>query len=145
MSNRDKTNTEQLEEHEYVRNPDGTFAEGNTSPAGFDKHPENRHNGSWHKEDTPRFKIEQMMKMSDEELEKIREDEKKSAFERAYANNLLLMRSATDIEEAAKSSKAINDIIHEVYGKMPEMQITVEADEETKEEASKIIRGFALP
>ena len=33
----------------------------------------------------------------------------------------------------------------EVYGKMPEMQITVEADDETKEEASKIIRGFALP
>jgi hypothetical protein len=104
-----------------------------------------RHNGSWHKEDTPRFKIEQMMKASDEELEKIRADEKKSSFERAYANNILLMRSATDIEEAAKSSKAINDIIHEVYGKMPEMQITVEADDDTKEEASKIIRGFALP
>ena len=104
-----------------------------------------RHNGSWHKEDTPRFKIEQMMKMSDDELAKVGADEKKSAFERAYANNLLLMRSARDIEEAAKSSKAINDIIHEVYGKMPEMQITVEADEETKEEAAKIIRGFALP
>ena len=141
MSNRDKNDTEQP--LKFDKN--GKFAKGTGSPAGFNKHPENRHNGSWHKEDTPRFKIEQMMKMSDDELAKVRADEKKSAFERAYANNLLLMRSATDIEEAAKSSKAINDIIHEVYGKMPEMQITVEADEETKEEASKIIRGFALP
>ena len=104
-----------------------------------------RHNGSWHKEDTPRYKIECLMKMSDDELDKVRMDEDKQSFERAYANIILLMRSATDIEEAAKASKALNEMIHEVYGKMPEMQITVEADDETKEEASKIIRGFALP
>lgn len=104
-----------------------------------------RHNGSWHKEDTPRYKIECLMKMSDDELDKVRMDEKKQSFERAYANIILLMRSATDIEEAAKASKALNEMIHEVYGKMPEMQITVEADDDTKEEASKIIRGFALP
>lgn len=104
-----------------------------------------RHNGSWHKEDTPRYKIECLMKMSDDELDKVRMDENKQSFERAYANIILLMRSATDIEEAAKASKALNEMIHEVYGKMPEMQITVEADDETKEEASKIIRGFALP
>ena len=104
-----------------------------------------RHNGSWHKEDTPRYKIECLMKMSDDELEKVRMDKDKQSFERAYANIILLMRSATDIEEAAKASKALNEMIHEVYGKMPEMQITVEADDETKEGASKIIRGFALP
>ena len=104
-----------------------------------------RHNGSWHKEDTPRYKIECLMKMSDDELDKVRMDNERQSFERAYANIILLMRSATDIEEAAKASKALNEMIHEVYGKMPEMQITVEADDETKEEASKIIRGFALP
>lgn len=104
-----------------------------------------RHNGSWHKEDTPRYKIECLMKMSDEELEKVRRDEEKQSFERAYANIILLMRSATDIEEASKAAKALNDMIHEVYGKMPEMQITVEADDDAKEEANKIIRGFCLP
>jgi hypothetical protein len=36
-------------------------------------------------------------------------------------------------------------MIQEVYGKMPEMQINVEADEDTSEEANKFIRGFALP
>lgn len=41
--------------------------------------------------------------------------------------------------------KEIKEMVQEVYGKMPEMQITVEADDDTKEEASKIIRGFALP
>lgn len=104
-----------------------------------------RHNGSWHKEDTPRYKIECLMKMSDEELEEVKTDKKKQSFERAYANIILLMRNATDIEEAAKASKALNEMIHEVYGKMPEMQITVEADEDAKEEANKIIRGFCLP
>lgn len=141
MDNRDKSSTER----EVKRSPDGTYAKGTYPATGFHTNPERRHNGSWHKEDTPRYKIECLMKMSDDELKKVRMDENKQSFERAYANIILLMRSATDIEEAAKASKALNEMIHEVYGKMPEMQITVEADDETKEEASKIIRGFALP
>lgn len=104
-----------------------------------------RHNGSWHKEDTPRYKLECMMKMSDDELSSIRMDDSKQSFERAYANIILLMRSATDIDEATKAAKAMNDMIHEVYGKMPEMQISVQADEETEDSANKFIRGFALP
>lgn len=104
-----------------------------------------RHNGSWHKEDTPRYKLECMMKMSDDELSAIRMDDSKQSFERAYANIILLMRSATDIDEATKAAKAMNDMIHEVYGKMPEMQISVQADEETEDSANKFIRGFALP
>lgn len=133
-SDRDKPNTEQLEEHKYVRNPDGTFAKGNTSPAGFDKHPENRHNGSWHKVDSPRYWLETMMKMSEGELQKIYDDEKQPFFKRKLA-------------KCIKNGewKEIKEMIQEVYGKMPEMQITVEADDDTKEEASKIIRGFALP
>lgn len=141
MSNGDKDDTKQT--LKFDKN--GKFAKGTGVPAGFNKHPENRHNGSWHKPDTPRYKIERLMEMSDEELEKVRADGHRTSFERAYANNILLMRSATDIDEASKSSKALNDIIHEVYGKMPEMQITVEADDDTKDEANKIIRGFALP
>lgn len=140
-SNRDNHDTEQSLKFDE----NGKFTKGTGVPAGFNKHPENRHNGSWHKENTPRYKIERLMDMSDDELARIREDGSKTSFERAYANNILLMRSATDIEEAAKASKALNEMIHEVYGKMPEMQITVEADDDTTEEASKFIRGFALP
>lgn len=141
MSNRDEHDTKQTLKFDE----NGKFAKGTGVPAGFDKHPENRHNGSWHKEDTPRYKIECLMKMSDDELDRVVKDKDRQSFERSYANIILLMRSATDIEEAAKASKALNEMIHEVYGKMPEMQITVEADDDTKEEASKIIRGFALP
>lgn len=145
MANRDDTITEQKDKDWAVRNPDGTFSKGTQPPNTLRERPQDRHNGSWHKKDTPRYKIECLMKMSDDELDKVRMDKEKQSFERAYANIILLMRSATDIEEAAKASKALNEMIHEVYGKMPEMQITVEADDDTKEEASKIIRGFALP
>lgn len=139
MSNTDKAPTKQGGDYKVgnKRPPkERQFGQPNGNP---------RHNGSWHKEDTPRYKIEQMMKMSDKELSDIRADETKQSFERSYANILLLMRTATDVDEAAKASKALNEVIHEVYGKMPEMQITVEADKDTQEEANKIIRGFALP
>ena len=112
----------------------GRFAKGTGVPAGFNVHPENRHNGSWHKEDTPRYWLETMMKMSENELQKIYDDEKQPFFKRKLA------KCIKDGEW-----REIKEMVQEVYGKMPEMQITVEADEETKDEASKIIRGFALP
>lgn len=133
MENRDKTATEQAEKFEG-RNPDGTFAVGNTPTTGFHTNPERRHNGSWHKQDTPRFWLETMMKMSEEELQKIYDNESQPFFKRKLA------KCIKDGEW-----KEIKEMVQEVYGKMPEMQITVEADDETKEEASKIIRGFALP
>lgn len=133
MSDRGDASREQLEP-KYKRNADGTFAKGNQSKSGFDKHPENRHNGSWHKEDTPRYWLETMMKMSEGELIKIYDDESQPFFKRKLA------RCIRDGEW-----KEIKEMVQEVYGKMPEMQITVEADDETTEEASKFIRGFALP
>jgi hypothetical protein len=36
-------------------------------------------------------------------------------------------------------------MINQVYGPMPQVNINAEADEEAAEEASKFIRGFALP
>ena len=111
---------------------------------GYGKPPKNRqfgqpegnpqHNGSWHKEDTPRYWLETMMKMSEADLIKIYDNESQPFFKRKLA------RCIRDGEW-----KEIREMVQEVYGKMPEMQITVEADDDTKEEASKIIRGFALP
>lgn len=44
---------------------------GVPTPPGFEAHPERRHNGAWKKEDTPRYKLEQMMKLSASELDEI--------------------------------------------------------------------------
>ena len=67
MENRDKTSREQ----EVKRNPDGTFAKGTQPPNTFRERPQDRHNGSWHKEDTPRYWLETMMKMKETDLMKI--------------------------------------------------------------------------
>lgn len=134
MDNRANACREQQGKEGIIRNADGTFAKGSVSPGGFQNHPENRHNGSWHKEDTPRYWLETMMKMSEGELQKIYDNENQPLFKRKLA------KCIKDGEW-----KEIKEMVQEVYGKMPEMQITVEADDETKEEASKIIRGFALP
>lgn len=103
-----------------------------------------RHNGAWHKEDTPRYKMEMMMKMTDAELEAARADETKTSFERSFANILYLSRTATDIEEAQKCMIILEKMVNQVYGQMPTVQITAEADKETEEDANKFIRGFAL-
>lgn len=44
-----------------------------------------RHNGAWKKEDTARFKLEQMLKLSEEELTAITEDKNAPYFERKLA------------------------------------------------------------
>lgn len=93
-----------------------------------------RHSGAWRKEDTPRYWLECMMKMDEGELETIYNDEAQPFFRRKLA------KCIKDGEW-----KEIKEMIQEVYGKMPETQITVPADEETTEEANKIIRGFCLP
>lgn len=130
MENRDNYDTKQSLKFDE----NGKFAKGTGVPAGFNVHPENRHNGSWHKENTPRYWLEEMMKMSENELESIYNNESQPFFKRKLA------KCIKDGEW-----KEIKEMVQEVYGKMPEFQVTVEADEETKEEASKIIRGFALP
>ena len=58
-----KSNTDQMEQK---RNSKGQII-GGPPPAGFNKHPENRNPGGWRKSDTPRYKLEQMMKLGEEE------------------------------------------------------------------------------
>lgn len=111
---------------------------------GYGKPPKNRqfgqpegnpqHNGSWHKEDTPRYWLETMMKMSEGELQKIYDDEKQPFFKRKLAK-CIKDGEWTEIKE----------MIQEVYGKMPVVNVEVKPDEDTTEETSKFIRGFVLP
>lgn len=112
----------------------GRFAKGTGVPAGFNVHPENRHNGAWHKENTPRYWLESMMKMDEDELSAIWNNTTCPLFKRKIAK---CIRDG--------DWKELKEMIQEVYGKMPETQITVEADEDVAEEANKIIRGFCLP
>lgn len=87
----------------------GRFKKGNTPPAGFNVNPENRHNGAWKKEDTPRYKLEQMMKMSEEELVTVYQDTKAPLFERKLA------RAIKD-----GNWREIESMINQVYGKPKE-------------------------
>lgn len=64
-----------------------------------------RHNGAWKKEDTPRYKLEQMMKMNDVELLAVYNDKASPLFERKIAHAL-----------NKGDWKTIREMTHEVYG-----------------------------
>lgn len=57
-----------------------------TGKGGFADNPQNRSNGSWKKSDTPRYKLEQMMKLSEDELIAVAKDKDAPYFERKLAN-----------------------------------------------------------
>jgi len=100
-----KANTEQLEQ---TRDEKGRIT-GGTPPAGFNAHPENRHNGAWKKEDTPRFKLEQMMKLSEPELTDVIDDIAAPLFERKLASAI---RDGNWL--------VVREMIDQVYGKAKE-------------------------
>lgn len=64
-----------------------------------------RHNGAWKKEDTARFKLEQMLKLSESELRDIATDKEAPLFERKLANCI-----------AAGKWKEIEGMMNQVYG-----------------------------
>jgi len=99
------TNTKQMEQ---TRDEKGRIT-GGTPPKGFNAHPENRHNGAWKKEDTPRFKLEQMMKLSEKEIDNIIKSEEAPKFEKKLA-------------EALRDGNwnVIREMIDQVYGKAKE-------------------------
>lgn len=99
------SNTDQMEQQ---RDEKGRIT-GGVPPAGFNKHPENRNPGGWVKSDTPRFKLEQMMKLSEPDLRKIAEDKDAPLFER---------KLATAINKG--QWREIKEMIQEVYGKPKE-------------------------
>ncbi len=76
-----------------------------TGKGGFGDHPENRNPGGWKKEDTPRYKLEQMMKLSHKELQEVALDEDRPLFERKLAKFL-----------AENDWKTIREMMHEIYG-----------------------------
>lgn len=92
---------------------------GTPPPDGFEKYPERRHNGAWRKEDTARYKLEQMLKLDEKELQIVADDKDAPFFERRLAKSLLN-------EREFKTTEAI---INQVYGTPKQVQETrLEAD-----------------
>lgn len=74
-----------------------------------------RHNGAWKKEDTPRYKIEQMVKMTESEIVDIANDPNAPLFERRIARSLL----------RENDWKTTESMLNQVYG-TPKQHIEVE-------------------
>jgi hypothetical protein len=72
-----------------------------------------RHNGAWKKEDTPRYKLEQMEKLSEAELKAIYDDPESPLFERRLAEAII-----------KGDWKVIESIINQVYGQ-PKQQTDI--------------------
>ena len=80
-----------------------------TGKGGFGDNPQNRNPGGWVKSDTPRYKLEQMMKLPEPDLRKIAEDKAAPLFERKLATAI-----------AKGQWREIKEMIQEVYGKPKE-------------------------
>ena len=87
------------------RKPSVSPLNGVPTPPGFEAHPERRHNGGWEKKDTPRYKLEQMMKMNEDELRVIIGDADAPMFERQIAKWII-----------KGDWKVIESQINQVYG-----------------------------
>jgi len=91
------TNSTSNQEGKKGNNPQGI--------GGFRDNPQKRGNGFWDINDTPRAKLEQMMKLDEEELLSLAKDKKAPYFERMLA-----------LAMADKNWKTVKEMIHEVYG-----------------------------
>lgn len=80
-----------------------------TGKGGFGDNPENRNPGGWVKSDTPRFKLEQMMKLSSKDLQAVIDDEDAPLFEHKLAQA---------IQDG--NWREIDSMINQVYGKPKE-------------------------
>ena len=74
-----------------------------------------RHNGAWKKEDTPRFKLEQMMKMTEQELLEIYDNKEAPYFERKLARAI-----------NQGDWKVIEAMINQVYGQPKQSVETID-------------------
>lgn len=99
-----------------------------TGKGGFGDNPQNINlSGHWKKEDTPRFKLEQMMKMTEEELGEVVKDKNATYFERTLA-----------VAMSQKDWKTIREMIHEVYG-TPKSSVDVTSGGQQIQTVVKII------
>lgn len=105
--------------------------------------------GHWKKEDTPRFKLEKMMKLTSDELYAVLRDEDAPEFERAIADIIIAVRkdandAGTPIP-AHQRFQALEKMINQVYGSPAQTQVTVDAGSMEEKEKSGFIKGVFIP
>lgn len=100
-----------------------------TGKGGFGDNPDNRSSGNWKKEDTARFKLEQMMKLPENELEELADSRTAPLFERKLA------RAIIDGQWTV-----IKEMMDQVYGRNTTMDMNVKS-----EEGIPLIKGFVIP
>ena len=115
------------------RGAGGKFAKGNKPKNGFDKRPQDRSSGSWKKEQTARFILEQMIRKTKPELEEILADPVASAFQQTIANILL-----DKTNDSYKKWRVMEGMINQIYGSPVQAVVT---DEPAKK---PFILGFAM-
>ena len=74
-----------------------------------------RHNGAWKKEDTPRYKLEQMMRLKEKELQEIANDPNAPYFERKIARCI-----------NKGDWKVVESMINQVYGQPKQSVETID-------------------
>lgn len=104
---------------------------------------------SWKKESTPRYKLEKMMTLKDDELQAVQNDPEAPSFEKAIASIILQAKSDTDASgtprAAALRFQAIEKMINQVYGSPAQTQVTVDAGSMEEKEKSGFIKGVFIP
>lgn len=110
---------DKLEHKNPTKQRKPSFGKGGVpTPPGFEAHPERRHNGAWKKEDTARYKLEQMLKLTAGELKKLATDDDAPLFERKLAQCI-----------AQGKWREIEGMMNQVYGQPKQTQETrLEAD-----------------
>lgn len=88
-----------------------------------------RRSGMWDVSSTPRYKLEQMMKLTSDDLKAVAADESAPLFERKLA-----------IAINKGDWKEIKEMIHEVYG-MPKQTIEAEVENTVKQALVEFIDG----
>ena len=118
---------------EILREKNGQFQPGQsgnpTGVGGFQDHPELRANGSWKKEDTARYKLEQMMQLPEDQLMAIKSDMAVPLFERKLAGAMI-----------DGQWTVIKEMMQEVYGRKTDIDMNLKA-----EDGVPIIKGFVIP
>lgn len=122
-----------------------------TGKGGFGDHPENRSNGCWNKERTPRARLEKLINDVgyDELLELIAEQKSGKIKKDRKVGEVLdvaLIKDALEIDpdkdEVNISHKRLLDIYDFVYGRKDTTDNNLKID---TEEGSPLIHGFVLP
>ena len=111
------------------RDGHGRFAVGNKPKTGFHTNPERRSDGTWKKEDTARYKLEQMMMLTEVELLEVDTSSDTPLFERKLAKAMI-----------DGTWQVIRGTMNEVYGR-PRESIGILS----KTDNPPIITGFVIP